>query len=320
MVLLLSGGYAIDDQTIKVNKEGQLYVNIPDNVDVLNNQIDIIEIQAAENVSPSDHDSLMSDTFDDEEGYKDTVNTDETNAIFDDGEYVSNLFVSDVTVNTPDDDCTGARFTGGVKIKALKNTYLKSVTKESGCTATKLYLKNTSYDLIATADFVGDVATFATPQAIIKDTSYIINADNDDNPYTLVRKISGTFPDIQENIEFTTGDYAESNNASSFNFISVVTGELTKNIVVIDLPEITGTVVAVQLVLNTPCREDGDLVDYDILDVAENEDVGILEEVYTDVVNLTSNPVKLKINLTPAEGGEEDYPSVKSYCFKVWKA
>ncbi|MDD2286860.1 MAG: LamG domain-containing protein [Paludibacter sp.] len=45
-------------------------------------QIDIIELQANASVTPFDHDTLLSDTFSDADGFKDSVNTTNTTAVF----------------------------------------------------------------------------------------------------------------------------------------------------------------------------------------------------------------------------------------------
>jgi hypothetical protein len=51
-------------------------------------QIDIIELQANASVTPFDHDTLISDTFSDADGFKDSVNTGNTTAKFDTNKYV----------------------------------------------------------------------------------------------------------------------------------------------------------------------------------------------------------------------------------------
>jgi len=53
-------------------------------------QIDIIELQANASVTPFDHDTLISDTFSDADGYKDSVNTDNTDATFNTNKYERN--------------------------------------------------------------------------------------------------------------------------------------------------------------------------------------------------------------------------------------
>lgn len=82
-------------------------------------QIDIIELQANASVAPFDHDTLLSDTFSDADGYKDSVNTTNTTATFNTNLYkrtnptdlttgLMSYYKLDETSGTTATDTTGA--------------------------------------------------------------------------------------------------------------------------------------------------------------------------------------------------------------------
>lgn len=80
---------AVDNETIERNSQGKLAA--PDvttlNLEVAEQQIDIIELQANAAVTPFDHDTLIIDTFSDSTGYNDSVNTGNTTATFSTNKY-----------------------------------------------------------------------------------------------------------------------------------------------------------------------------------------------------------------------------------------
>lgn len=104
-------------------------------------------------------------------------------------------------------------------------------------------------------------------------------------------------------------------------FTENVTATSGDGVIECDLPSITGTVIQTQLVCRTPDRETGDTVDYELEDASANTDENQPLDTQNDIVNLTGNPVKLRINLTQkATDPSPQVPSCASWALKVWKS
>lgn len=74
---------AVDGITIKTGATGQIYVDedeLPVTREVAEHEMEIIELQANASITPFDHDTLISDTFTDEDGYVNTVDLSGTTA------------------------------------------------------------------------------------------------------------------------------------------------------------------------------------------------------------------------------------------------
>ncbi len=82
----------------------------------------------------------------------------------------------------------------GYRIHVNLNCLLKSITKHAGVTATKAYLYTDGGVLIDSADFVGDVATFGTLNALSALTHYRIEADDNGNLYSPYLNVVGSWP------------------------------------------------------------------------------------------------------------------------------
>lgn len=82
----------LDDVTLEVNSQNKAQIkddweNAQITEPIAEQQIEIIELQANATVTPFDHDTLISDTFSDTTGYKNTVQTGTTTATFDVSKY-----------------------------------------------------------------------------------------------------------------------------------------------------------------------------------------------------------------------------------------
>lgn len=101
-------------------------------------QIDIIELQANASVTPIDHDTLISDTFIDADGYKDSVNTGNTTATFDANKYQRNNTggITGLNAYYNFDETSGTTLIDEVNAYNGTNT---------GCTVNQAGKLNTSY-------------------------------------------------------------------------------------------------------------------------------------------------------------------------------
>jgi len=60
-----------------------------------------------------------------------------------------------------------ATWTSGMRIKAEKDIIIKSITKDSQCASTFMYIKNTSWDILVTESITSDIITLTTPYTLL---------------------------------------------------------------------------------------------------------------------------------------------------------
>jgi hypothetical protein len=102
-----------------------------------------------------------------------------------------------------------------------------SVTKSSTCTATKAYIKTDTWNtILATATFIWNIATFATPYSFNINDYFRIEADNNWASYTCHYKSSPWFPKTATDIIYNTGSSNWSNYSDALNIDSITTTSL----------------------------------------------------------------------------------------------
>lgn len=290
-------------------------------------EIEIIELQANATVTPLDHDSLVSDTFSDADGYGDTVDTANTDSLFDTNKYSRFPQVSETSPFTHDNNEAGTVMSGE-KVTTNSAVDIISLTKESGCNATKAYIHNAGKTLIDSATFVGDVATFATPVSLTTATDYFFTVDYEGGSFTARYGGSGSATDKtylywKESGYWNGGSWAQ--HQTGYNIVSAQIAAGTSDTSVrIDLPTITGTVTHTELIVNDPDREAGDEIDYNLIDTDTTTDSDLAVDTKNDLVTCDGTKItggQININLkgkatTPTNG----YPSVKTFALKIWKS
>ena len=137
-----------------------------------------------------------------------------------------------ITTQTAETTMTSASSTSGsygYRILANIDTYIYTITKHSSATPTRAIIKTDAGEIIATASFVGNVATFDDPINIAEGTYYRIEADKEGSSYTYIRQNStGGFPYANSEINFTGGSYNGGDTSYPYNIIQIETGQ-TKN-------------------------------------------------------------------------------------------
>lgn len=114
----------------------------------------------------------------------------------------------------------------GVKFSPLQACNLVSVTKHASSTVTTALLKSAAGATLDTASFVGNVATFASPVALVAGTTYRIEADAEGASYT--RRFIADFVETTNTIiDWTGGSVNGSDNAAGSNILSMVIEEPT---------------------------------------------------------------------------------------------
>lgn len=322
---------AVDNKTIDVDGTSKLRIRPAYDTDINTNialcEIGIIELQANASITPIDHDTLITDTFSDSDGYKNTVSTGTTTATYDAG--AKKYKRVGASGGTDSHTWQTMNSTGtetqkeGFRISAVQNCNIVSFTKHASCTATKGYLEDASHTVLTSATFSGDVCTFPTPYAITTGTTYFLTLDNNGSNFTNRYTGGTTYPSAKTYISWTGGLYHGAIDPSdAFDILNATfsIGTNTTQIVVITLPTISGTVTHTELVCNCPDRETGDAVTYKLKNATQSDDTLALN-TKNALTNLTTNPTGIEIQLVPKSGSPTTgKPSAKSYALKLWKA
>lgn len=177
-------------------------------------------------------DFLAADEFTDSTGTNNTVNTGSSTAYYDsdNDQYISNISGDGVddtdNASTTWDSSPSITISRGYRIQANNNCVLKTVTRASGCTATRCRLFTDGGTLIAsTTTLATDTFTFATPPIMISGVYYKLELDASGATYTSRSNSSPSFPYSGVNIDFTERSIAQvsSGTSNADNITSCVT-------------------------------------------------------------------------------------------------
>ena len=212
------------------------------------NAINILINSAGATTTLNDWDTMEADIFTDSDGYLDTIDTGNTTAVFSSDKYTTSS-------NTADENSiTGwgngnTTYYRGFDITATNNCNLVSATKESSCTATKCYIYNASNELLGTATFSGDIATFSNV-SLTASVSYRIGVGKD-GAYYMGRSSAGqSYPIAKTNITYTgacANIITGGNNDCAYNLLSITTSISSDSIVQTNTETITANPTAHQV-------------------------------------------------------------------------
>jgi hypothetical protein len=307
------GGVAIDNDTIKTNTNGKIYINrLPTTISKMlaEHELEILEIQANASITPLTHDLLISEVFSDADGYNNLVNTGNTDAVFNTNLYMSAI-LEDIGLSVT---IGSGQNKQGVQITCTSDVDIMTVNKASGSGASKAYIHLASDgSLVSEASFVGDISTF-TGLSLRNGISYYVVVDDDGSSFTARKDntLSGTFPISGTKMTFDAGVYWDGSawqisTTTIWDVVSItVSGSST---VEIDLPEISGQVIATQLII-----EGDDTLTYDIVDTDSNSQSGLEINTYNELDTADGTKItggKLKLNLST---------TVNGVCLKLWVA
>lgn len=191
--------YDTDDNTL-YTYDGATWTPVLSNVNDLTiaqaqQAISILKLQANASLSATDYTSMLLDVLSDSTGYDNTIDAGHTTAGYASSAYSNAL--ADVTET--DHDRTGesgGTYTsyGGYKITTKAACQLISIRRMTNSTHSTASLLNSSKTPIATATFVGDTATFATPQALADATTYYVALSNGSAIKMQLGAVPGAYP------------------------------------------------------------------------------------------------------------------------------
>lgn len=293
-------------------------------------ELEIIELQANASITPVDHDTLISEAFSDTTGYNDYVDTGNTDATFDTNKYKRGVPSSPEAHGVALTDGSTAQTTSrrGIKIYIDVTMNVGTVTKKSTCTADTCYIVEDPTGTpveIANAAFSGNDATFSSIELTSGKTYGIGCKNSDDSSASHPYSTDGQTEEDTGNIKWQTG-WRDGSTDNRFYSIESVSAESTTsdNIVQIDIPTISGTVLATQLVVNdTGSREDGDSITYDLVGADASEDADLAIDTKNSLTNVGGDQVSggvIKINLIAKDTNPTaGIPAIYSFSLKVWK-
>lgn len=227
--------------------EGKLWYNTTDNktyvsdgtsyvlvADVDLTEIEQIQLEQALNIlinsvasssTLNDWEDMFVDIFSDADGTNDTVDTANTTALFEVDKYKNEVLESSVVdAHSVADLGTLAEHTAlqGNTINTNFPIKITEVTKNTLCTATTCYIKNEANELLASATFVGNDATFNC--SLSDATTYKIVFDSGGDPYTYQYSATTEFPINDTNFNWTgiSGSGATLNMRNVFSVTSQV--------------------------------------------------------------------------------------------------
>ena len=276
---------------------------INDNINMeLEHACEIIEIQAdaALTLTPMTHDGLVSETFSDTDGYNNLVNTGNTKATFDTNKYMcSTLAETDDTATERTASTYALVKTIAVYPAVIGSKHTNEIkTNQTGHSADckiKFIYEDDDFDEVEQSSYLSSffTVTYTCPEAIKKVKSVEVYIKNQ----------GSSFRTDEDTDKFYT-----------------ISGT---RIIEIDLPTITGTITATQLVANCPDRETGDAVTYKLIDSASAEDDALELDTENTLVNCDGTKItggKIQIQLIPkATSPTEGYPSCKTFALKLYR-
>ena len=332
------------DQIVKLDNEGKLpaldasqLTNISSTSDVayLNQQqliqnVDILRCLADASLAISDYNTMFCDIFSDTTGYDNTIDTGETTAEFSNDKYVNGGAGSDVV------DASGLSLSNsgsvdywGFKILANVTCLLKSLTKHASATPVDVGLATmnvgeTQGTLVATATFVGNVATFSSPPTLTSGTRYFLYFGTAGGMWTRRYDTSVSFPINATNISYVSGGYTNGAleltdvNSVLINAVSITTAEVgvpTDTIVQTETIEVSGNLTAYQLYCKNATEGSGS-VQYKISfdDGSSWSSAKELDTYYTNATTGTDIKIQLLLNGT----GSGNIAEAEAYSLMVW--
>lgn len=178
----------------------QLDINLGElQTPILENTLEILQIQAANSLTATSNGSIIADIYSDTTGYKNTIDTGNTNATFASGTS-SEAHGQDLASSIADTSFKGVQITIGTTSK-----YLMSVTKHASCTALYAQLRDSVGTILSTASFSGNTATFTSPELMGAGMVYFITCGSNGASYTSRYKSSVGFPIAGTSLNFTNG-------------------------------------------------------------------------------------------------------------------
>jgi len=279
--------------------DGTTWTEIPTSgsnvsIAVVENALSILDIQAADTITPDTSAQIVSDVFFDADGYNGTIDTGNTTATFNTNLYENTSSETNDAHGELLGTDTAETALSGEKILTKTICKLVKVTKKASVTATKckLYAANKT-TLLDTQTFSGDVATF--DYNLADATNYYIFVDSDGGSYTRSWNTGVTSPIVGTNINWIAGGKSDAadDDTRAYSIVSIDTKTFPQKIVQTNEQTLPSTPTKF---LIFPFRDSGGTITADIsFDSGANYQTAVAVETETTITN-TGNGMILKIN------------------------
>lgn len=286
---------------------------------ILRNSIAILQLKAAASAAAPDYDSIVCDVFSDTTGYSNTINTGATTASFSTNKYQNATLSADVVdvfpvaVNNSYATQT-AKF--GAKITTNNPCVLTKLTKEASCTATKAYLTDSSLNVLASAAFSSNDATFS--YTLADNTTYYFLADLEGASYQPRYAADCTFPYADTNFNWVAGRPGGADSTTqNFCIQSATTKTISYEDKIVQTSADTLPFTASSFQLYAPITTAGTGgVTFDVsFDNGAHYQTGLsLNTIYSVVNTGTQLIIKLNLNAGASAGTAE----ATGYALMVW--
>jgi hypothetical protein len=310
------------------------------------NSMEIIELQANATVTPIDHDTVILETFSDADGYNNYVDTGNTTAFFNTNKYVRLDTIQDQQLTDTSNYsfrenagvqkiCITFENTSDCDIIAVKPKLYK-VGSPTGTITADIYLADGSHqptgaslgtsETIDGSALTGSAAfklmAFSTPISLTASTEYCIVLTStttiSGSDYYRLTYDAGGSNDFLHDYNGAVWAIAGANREGSFRTVIAGNSEIW-----INLPTITGTVNATQLLVNEIDTSTGATIMYELVDTDTNTDTNLSTNTVNSLINvdgtkLSGGVLKVLIpNGSPIV--ETNTPTVRSVALKLWK-
>ena len=284
----------------------------------LEQNINILINSASASSTLNDYDVMFLDIFTDSSGHSNTIDTGNTTADFAVDKYANNGGGTEET--NPTQPTTTESITGkcGMRVQFANSQDRLVCTKTSQCTATKAYVQ-TAYGsgVLATADFVGNVATFSG-LSLSASTDYYILVDKEGSSYNNGYNNGGSYPNDTGEINWVAGYNKDGNTNSTYSraWQKIAYGGVPEDLIVQTNAEtITSNPLAHQLYCHNTLAGEGS-VTYDVsFDGGSTWVTGqSLNTKNTDVHNGSSMVIKINLNGV----GAGNTSSIKDYAIMLY--
>jgi len=207
----------------------------------LEQDLNILINSVASSSTLNDWEDMFVDEFTDADGTSDTIDTENTTAIFSTNKYINQFYNSNQAHGETQTNAAGFVGKGGLRIEATANFKLTKVSKVSTSDATHAYIHaytdgSALGDLLASAVFSGNDATFTYD--LTNGVKYYIVIDKEANTCAHKRSSGTTFPIAKGFLTFDAGVEGQGGFSES-------------STMVMSVESISGTTIPANLIIQT---------------------------------------------------------------------
>lgn len=311
-----------DDGSISSCNNGATFTKLNVNIGelqtpILENSLEILNIQAASTLTATDSASVIGEIYYDANGFRDTIDTGNTDATFSTDKYGNAAAPTDETISPSGSGYAyGETLKNGIKILTNSAIVVTGFTLYPDNSASKCYVLNSAKEVIATGTCDGINASIYCE--LENATTYYFCVDNEGASFTSFKKTGASFPDVNTSVNITGGLVAGADDAGEMRAIwhlLYLAAAPTDKVVTTNEQTLENSPTKFQIyTYGEELISDGS-IDYDIsFNGGTNYQTDIESGTPTDIINIGTGLI-LKQNLKKGTGG---VASSKGYGVLIW--